>query len=117
VIHHGHTLEDPTGLERPGHPERGDLVGREVNDGGPPEAHLAAGRGEETAQAIEHGRLTGPVGADQPNDLPLSHPEIDLLERRQAAEIHADGPHLEKIAHHATPPCGVASGAFFLIGE
>src|SRR5205807_10163292 len=54
----------------------------------------AAGVGPvEAGDAVEHGRLARPVGADHADDLELPDPNADVVERLEAAEPdrQADG--------------------------
>jgi hypothetical protein len=52
--------------------------------------------GEISRDDLDQGRLAGPIVADQADDLAGCHGIVDLGERANGAELHADAAQLQK---------------------
>ena len=69
VLHRGHLAEEPDVLERAGHAERGNPVGRQAGDVFRLEGDGAGGRRGDARDAVEESRLARAVRADKSDDL------------------------------------------------
>ncbi len=84
---HGELGEQGGGLE--GSPEPGSgPCGRRGGTDVVTEQFDAAGRGHETADGVHERRLAGTVGADEPDDFVATDVDRDVVDRREAAELH-----------------------------
>ena len=68
-------------LERPGDAEAGDLTGPAPDQLLAGEPHRSVLRPVDPGHDVEHCRLAGAVGADEPDDLALGHLERDPAQR------------------------------------
>src|SRR5262249_36952715 len=101
VLEHAHVLECQRNLEGAGEAEARALLGREAGDGAALEQDRAGRRREIAGEAIEQGRLSGPVWADQPEDLARSDRDGRTIDRLEAAERPGD---VARLDQHGRPP-------------
>ena len=92
VLEGGHLLEERGELKRPHQPAPGDLMRSQPRDVLAVEDDGAPRRSQEPAQEVEAGRLAGPVGADQADDLALVDGEVDAVDGGQATEEPGEMP-------------------------
>src|SRR5437899_2995159 len=103
VLEGGHLLEERGELKRPHQPAPGDLMRSQPRDVLAVEDDGAPRRSQEPAQEVEAGRLAGPVGADQADDLALVDGEVDAVDGGQATEEPGEITGLEE-RHEVRPP-------------
>jgi hypothetical protein len=73
-------------LEGPGDAEVRNLVSRLSCDVPAFEKDLARRHRDETGDAVDQGRLAGPIGADDAQDFSLLHIKTDPVQSQDAAE-------------------------------
>src|SRR5581483_6640085 len=89
VLDHGGLGHETAVLERPDETQGGPAVGRQVGDVPIAEGHGAGLGPDEAGDGVEHRRLAGAVGADEPEHGAVGDRQRDVLHGPQAAE--ADG--------------------------
>ena len=86
-------------LVRAGEPGAGDPIGRFAGDVFAAKHDLAEIGLGYAVDEIEHGRLAGAVGSNQPYDLTVVDREADIVHGLQAAEALAQSDDLQKGGH------------------
>src|SRR3569833_3250491 len=95
VLQRRHVVELPDVLERPCDTELGHLEALVAVDTGTVEDHLALGRPVHPGDDIEDGRLPRAVRTDQSEDLALVDPQLETVDRDDAAEAHRQAAQFE----------------------
>ncbi len=106
VLQHGEVREHGRDLERSHHAGARHLGCLVAGDVLALVEDLARGHGQELGEQVEHGRLAGPVGADQRVDGASPDLEIDLVDRDKSLEIAGEILRLENVfvAHECRSP-------------
>ena len=89
VVDDGQVLEQADILEGAGHAHPVDLIGLFAGGGHPIDEDGAAGGLVNVGEQVEHGGLTGTVGADQTGDLVAADHQVEAVHSGQAAEVDA----------------------------
>src|SRR5438045_225842 len=76
-------------------PEAGSAVRAPCGDVGVPEHDASAVVGQQTGDEVEHRRLAGAVGPDEPEDLVGRQREAHVVDGRDATETPGQAVHLE----------------------
>ena len=95
VIDHVQFLEQADVLEGTGHAHAVDLIGLFAGGGHTIDQDGAAGGLVDVGQQVEHGGLTGTVGADQTGDLVAADHQVEAVHSGQAAEVDAQLTHVQ----------------------
>ncbi len=104
VFENGHLLEETDSLERAAHTPRSDHMRAQANHGPAVDEDLAGLRLLHARDAVEQGRLTAAVRADDAEDLASVHVEGHVVDGAQAAELLHNPLHLEdRFAFHDDP--------------
>src|SRR5581483_4214493 len=102
VLERGHVLEEPDVLKRAADAALGEDVRRPVREILVREDDSARRRLVDAGEHVEERRLSGAVRADEADDRPLWHDEVDIVDRDEAAELLAHRKRLKKrIGHQA----------------
>ena len=102
VLEQAHRREQGEVLKRPGDPEGGDAVGRHSQQVLAVVRHAARRRLVDPADDVEHRRLAGSVGTDQPADVPRLDPECQAVQGDDAAEANRHFLHVDQ-GHRLAP--------------
>ena len=114
VIEDRQIREETDVLEGPGDAELRDGIRSVATKIAAAELYGAGGRGIDAGDAVERGRLTGTVRADQGDDLAAVDLKREAIDRAYAAELHDDVLHLEDIFFHLIHTFPLAFFTFFL---
>ena len=90
VVERAHVAEEPDVLEGARHAEWGDAVRRQAPHLVPGHDDSPGRRAVDARHHVQHRRLAGAVGADEPADLPVLDDEVQAREGREAAEAHGE---------------------------
>ena len=112
IVQYRHVVPQTNILERALPPERSDPVRLESCGGLPVDTNISGSWLVETTDNIEHRRLAGAVGSDQPNDLTLIQVEVKIRQGLQAAKTLAQTvyfKHWTRVGH------GMRGGSFEVV--
>src|SRR6266508_2991929 len=92
-------------LERPGHTEAGDPVWRQPRHVPAVDRKASAGWGEKATEQVEQCGLARAVGPDEGVYASRGDPQVDAMERDEAAELLAKTLRGNDRRHRASMPC------------
>ena len=95
VVDDAQFLEQTDVLEGTGHTHAVDLIGLFARRRHAVDQDGAAGGLVNVGEQVEHGGLTGTVGADQTGDLVAADHQVEAVHSGQAAEVDAQLPHVQ----------------------
>ena len=95
VIDDAQFLEQADVLEGTGHAHAVDLIGLFAGGGHTIDQDGAAGGLVDVGQQVEHGGLTGTVGADQTGDFVAADHQVEAIHGGQTAEVDAQLTHVQ----------------------
>src|SRR5436190_23896231 len=89
VLHYGQIAENLRDLKSPGEPSGDKSMRRPGGDVEPVQAHLTAGRPQESGYTVEHRGLARPVGTNQRVHVAVLDLQADTVHREKGAKILA----------------------------
>ena len=95
VVDDAQFLEQTDVLEGTGHTHAVDLIGLFARRRHAVDQDGSAGGLVNVGEQVEHGGLTGTVGADQTGDLVAADHQVEAVHGGQAAEVDAQLPHVQ----------------------